>query len=275
MLIGRSVGHGERYAGHSIIGGAMRVAVVTPYFKEPSEWLERCIRSVRQQSHPCDHLVVADGHPQDWLDGAGVRHLRLDRSHSDYGNTPRSIGAQLAVAEGYDAIAFLDADNWYEPDHIQSCVEVAERTGADFVCARRFLARADGSRMPVRIADDDAGRHVDTNCFFILFGAFHTLPRWLMMPKPMTMWGDRFFLASLRQERLREAFVDHATVNYLCTFSDVFELIGETPPPYAKAGLPIERLNAWVRRLQPGDLAHVKRLAGCDLGKSFTAQRMA
>ena len=96
----------------------MRVAVVTPYYKEPRGWIERCIASVAAQTHACDHFLVADGHAQDWIDGAGVRHLRLDRGHGDYGNTPRALGALLAVSEGYDAIAFLDADNWYAPEHV-------------------------------------------------------------------------------------------------------------------------------------------------------------
>ena len=249
----------------------MRVAVITPYFKEPRPWLERCIASVREQTHACDHLVVADGYAQDWLDATGVRHLRLDRGHADYGNTPRGLGALLAVSEGYDAVAFLDADNWYEPDHIQTCVDTAERTNADYVCARRHWVREDGSRMSVRIPEDEDRSHVDTNCFFLQFGAFYSLARWLLMPKPMAIWCDRFYLASLRADRLREAHTDRPTVNYLCTWANVYQSIGETPPSYAKQGLPVERLFSWVDRLQPGDLALVQRLSGVNLASYFGA----
>jgi len=252
----------------------MRVAVVTPYYKEPRAWLERCVRSVREQTAACDHLMVADGHPQDWLDAAGVRHLRLDRAHADFGNTPRAIGGQLAIAEQYDAIAFLDADNWFDPGHVQSCIEVAERTGADLVTARRRFVREDGSPMPIRYAEDDTAAHVDSNCYFLLFGAFHSIPRWLMMPRPMAMWGDRFYLASLREDGLKEARTEGTTVNYLCTWADVFRRVGETPPPFAKEGLPATRLIDWARRLQPGDLAHVQRLSGCNLGRYFREHPM-
>jgi glycosyltransferase involved in cell wall biosynthesis len=253
----------------------MRVAVVTPYYKEPREWLQRCIDSVRAQTHACDHILVADGHPQDWIDQAGVRHIRLDRGHADYGNTPRSIGGQLAVAEGYDAIAFLDADNWFEPDHVERCVEVALSTNCDVVTAKRYWVRADGSRMDVRIGEDEDGSHVDTNCFFLLFGAFHSIPRWLMMPKPMAIWCDRFYLASLREEGLREASTSEPTVNYLCTWANVYRAIGEDPPAYAKEGLPMERLTNWLKALQPGDLAHVQRMSGCSLRKYFDDRRAA
>lgn len=242
----------------------MRVAVITPYYKESRSFIERCLSSVRMQTHAADHFVVSDGHPQDWLDGAGVRHLRLGREHGDYGNTPRTIGALLAVSEGYDAITFLDGDNWYEPDHVQVCVETLERTQADVVTTQRYWARADGTRMPVRMGEDDNGSHVDTNCFFLAFGAFHTLPRWLLMPKMMTMLSDRYYLASLRQEGLKEAGTGRRTVNYLCTWSGLYRQLGEVPPPFTKEVLPLERLQAWIDRLEPTDHAIVKRLCGCD-----------
>lgn len=243
----------------------MRVAIVTPYFKEPREWIERCVRSVRAQTHPCDHFVVADGHPQDWLDEAGVRHLRLDRAHGDYGNTPRGLGAMLAIGEGYDAIAFLDADNWLAPEHVQRCVDVAEATGADYVAASRHWARADGSVMNVHVAEDVDGSHVDGNCFFLLFGAFHTIPRWVLSPKPMTMWFDRFYLQAMREEGLREARTNTRSVYYLCTWKGIYRAIGEEPPSFAKEGVPSERLVNWLAALQPDDFERVRRLTGCRL----------
>jgi glycosyltransferase involved in cell wall biosynthesis len=244
----------------------MRVAVVTPYHKEPRAWLERCLASVRAQTHPCEHLVVADGHAQGWLDGAGVRHLKLDRAHGDYGNTPRSIGAQLAVAEGFDAVAFLDADNWVEADHVAQCVAVAERSGADVVTCGRRLVREDGSVIPFALHDDASGEHVDTSCLFLLFGAFHALPRWLLMPKPMAMLGDRYFVKSLRDEGLKEARAPGATVNYLCGWADVYRAVGEAPPAFAKDGIPVARLGQWLRRLSAEDFDEVYRLSGCRVG---------
>jgi glycosyltransferase involved in cell wall biosynthesis len=241
----------------------MRVAVVTPYFKEPRAWLQRCIDSVRAQTLACEHLLIADGHAQDWLDDTGVRHLRLDRCHADYGNTPRSVGAQLMVSEGFDAVAFLDADNAFDPGHVASCVDRAEATGADYVAARRRFVREDGSELPYRSREDESGAHVDTSCLFLLFGAFHALPRWGLMPKPMSILGDRYFLRSLREEGLREARLDQPTVSYQCGFADVYRAVGETPPAFAKDGLPVDRLSQWLRRLQPDDFVQVARLSGC------------
>jgi glycosyltransferase involved in cell wall biosynthesis len=244
----------------------MRVAVVTPYYKEPRAWLERCIESVRQQTHPCEHILVSDGNPNDWIDAHELRHVQLGRSHGDYGNTPRGVGALLAASESFDAVCFLDADNWYQPDHVARCAATAEATGADYVVSGRHLVREDGSIMDITVADELNAAHVDTNCFFLTFPTFHTLARWAIMPKPMSMWGDRFYLKSLRQEGLKEAHTRTRTVNYLCTWSSFYRALGETPPAFAKEAMQADQLVNWVSRLTPGDKQIVARMTGVEIG---------
>jgi hypothetical protein len=248
----------------------MRVAVVTPYFKEAPETLARCIGSVQAQRSDLHnfevvHLLVADGHPQDWLDGEGVRHLRLDRSHADYGNTPRSIGGVLAASEGFDAIAFLDADNWYEADHVQTCLDTVYRAAepVDYVVARRRIVRQDGSVMPIVASDDASFVHVDTSCYLLLWGAFHTLGLWGTMPKALALVGDRVYRQALAGAGLRFAAAGHATVNYLCTWESFFRAIGEPVPDYAKPNIDVGPTIAWMNRLDPRSRRIVERLAGC------------
>jgi hypothetical protein len=48
-----------------------RYAIVTPYYKEDRALIERCIDCVRAQSIPTEHILVADGHPQSWINDAG------------------------------------------------------------------------------------------------------------------------------------------------------------------------------------------------------------
>src|SRR6201987_2885430 len=84
-----------------------RYIVVTPYFKEDKAMLKRCMSSVRRQAVGVDHMLVADGFPQDWISDEPVRHLILDRPHADYGDVARGVGALTAVAEKYDGIGLL------------------------------------------------------------------------------------------------------------------------------------------------------------------------
>lgn len=248
----------------------MKVVIVTPYYKESRRTLERCIESVRAQRRSAylsevTHLVVADGHAQDWIDTAGVRHLRLDRSHGDYGNTPRSVGGLLAASEGCDAIGFLDADNWLEADHAASCVDALYRAvePVDYVVARRRLVRDDGSVMPIASEDDASFEHVDTSCYFLSWSAFHTLGRWGVIPKPLSIVGDRLYRQALREAGLKFTAVDHPTVNYLCTWSSFFRAIGEEVPNYAKPNVDLSRVAAWWQRLDARSKVVVERLTGC------------
>lgn len=232
-----------------------RVVVVTAYYQEPRQQIERAITSVKAQSVAADHILVADGHPQDWVDDAKVRHIRLDTSHRDYGNTPRGVGALLAVSEDYDAICFLDADNWLEADHVELAIAAAKQSpGCDYVVARRFLRRPDETILPV--PEEPIEQHVDTNCFFFLKGAFHAMPQFALIPREMSSIGDRLFYKYVRKLGLKAAVVDRPTVNYHCLWESLYLFAGETPPPGAKPNVDPTPINRWLRALTPAAYRH-------------------
>ena len=67
----------------------MKFAVITPYFSEPSDVLERCFSSVKGQTvRPFAHYFVADGAVDRFAADPAVRHVRLDRPHADWGIRP-------------------------------------------------------------------------------------------------------------------------------------------------------------------------------------------
>lgn len=94
----------------------MKVAVITPYYKESLDILQKCHESVKKQNHPSLHVMVADGFPVDDISQWDCNHIILPLGHNDIGSTPRLLGSYHAIGLGYDAIAFLDADNWYRED---------------------------------------------------------------------------------------------------------------------------------------------------------------
>jgi len=103
----------------------MRVAVITPTYQTPRAWLDQCMRSVAEQSYRCTHFLISDG--DDAVappTSAEVRFLRLPGPHNDSGNAARAAGSVVAICEGFDALAYLDADNWYAGDHIQRLVDL-------------------------------------------------------------------------------------------------------------------------------------------------------
>lgn len=205
-----------------------------------------------------DHIVIADGVPQDWIDQEPVRHIKLDRSHGDYGNTARGVGAVLAVAEDYDGIGFLDADNWLEPEHIAECLSAAAKIDAcDYVVARRHLKRPDETTLPVE--DEPIVTHVDTSCFFFLPGAYHMIQRFATIPRALSIIGDRLFYQDLAAQPLTRAIVARKTVNYLCMWESIYRTAAETPPAGAKPNVDTQALTEWLQHLSPQQKRIVSR----------------
>jgi glycosyltransferase involved in cell wall biosynthesis len=213
----------------------MKIAIISPYYKEDVTLLERCMDSVLSQTIKCDHFLVSDGHPQEWINTRSVRHILLGKSHGDYGNTPRGIGGQLAISEGYDAICFLDADNWLDPTHVEECLNSAilkygSHINCDYVISRRRLVRPDLSIMD----STEEPSHIDTNCFFFLPGSYFLIPYWNLMPKEFSNIGDRIFRQKISMYKLNFTKNLNITVNYLNLWTSFYTSRGETPPPDSK-----------------------------------------
>ena len=237
-----------------------RFAIITPYYKEDRAILERCLNSVKAQSLAADHIVVADGFPQDWLEGVGVTHVTLDAAHGDYGNYARGVGAVLAAEQGYDSIGFLDADNWLDADHVATC-EAAAGSHTDIVVAQRRLVRLDGSVMDI---PEEEG-HVDTNCYWLRGRAVGLATFWKTMPQELSALGDRVFFKAVRERGMNFAHVDRQTVNYTCLYQICYEMLGETPPPECKPPVDPLPVYRWLAGLNPQERMRVAQASGADM----------
>ena len=207
-----------------------KVAVITPYYREPLEVLVQCHRSVLAQLPQADHFMVADGFPRPELAGWKARHVVLPVAHHDGGSTPRGIGAMLADSEGYDFVTFLDADNWYHPGHLASLLQVHQRTGAQVCTCFRTFHRPDGTKLEISEQDEDQLRHVDTSCFMVHRSAFSALAVWPRMPKQLGPLCDRVFLAALKKERFSIVSTRERTVAFRTLYELHYRLAGLSPP---------------------------------------------
>ena len=110
----------------------LKIAFITYYCEEDVLILSNCIRSVAGQSYTCHHFVVAEGHPAKWLGNVkSVSHVKLDKALGDNGNTPIVIGTPLAASENHDGIRYLDADSWYDKDHVKQFVNCISNSDLD------------------------------------------------------------------------------------------------------------------------------------------------
>jgi len=208
----------------------MRIAVVTPYLNEPDRYLREAHDSVRAQTHPADHILIADGKPKPLVESFQAAHVVLAGPNQDSGGTPRGVGSVLAATQGYDGVMFLDADNWMEPDHIASLVALHERTGAPITTSDRKLCGLDGTVMATRDGSVDGVTFVDTGCFLVTRAAFHILPFWMNLPRSLAKIHDLLFWMAICAEGIRTAHSGQPTFCYRTAFATHYYAHGREPP---------------------------------------------
>lgn len=217
---------------------SFRVAVVTPYHETPLDWLHRCHQSVLAQSYPATHIMVADGAPIDVVDKLDARHIVFTGPHHDFGDTPRAVGAIAAVRGGFDALAFLDADNWLEPGHIANLVDLHRASGAAVCTSARNLHHLDGTLMGT-CYQVDGKTFVDTNCLLLTRAAFRVVPILFEMNERLHAVGDRVLWHQIKRLGLETAHSPAPTVCYRTAFLEHYHHFKVKPPPDAKAGRPL------------------------------------
>jgi glycosyltransferase involved in cell wall biosynthesis len=127
------------------------VSVIIPYFRA-SQTIARAIRSVSAQTaHPYEILVVDDGSPDDSAEalkdfGSAVTLIRKPNGGVA---SARNVGIEQARSEW---IAFLDADDYWEPTKLER--QLAFSKGVGLVGARWFTEYPDKSRCVAGVPDD-------------------------------------------------------------------------------------------------------------------------
>lgn len=192
----------------------MRVAVVTPYYKEDVSLLERCHGSVVGQSVPCHHVLVADGYPWDEVRSWHADHIILPSGHGDAGNLARGLGGLHALQTGFDYVAYLDADNWYDPEHVETLLELSARKRTCVTTSARKMIRSNGE---VRIGGDDfcdGVRMADTNMLFLHRQAYDLISFWATLPVTAAFMGDVLLWGAAKSRGYATAHTGLPTLNY-------------------------------------------------------------
>ena len=200
----------------------MRVMVITP--TTGSHTLKRAIESVQNQTMKTEHLVVLDG-PAAW---DRVRMTPYNY-RCKWMMLPENVGANnwyghrvyaaMPLMVNADYILFLDEDNWFEPNHVETMIDKIQSKDLMWAYSLRKIYDERGQY----VCDDDCealGRYpafydhllnfVDTNCYCFkrdyLVNVAH---------KFYGQWGaDRQFYKAAASALPSFGCTGEATVNY-------------------------------------------------------------
>lgn len=210
----------------------MKISIIIPVYNT-EKYLKRCIDSCLNQSLRDIEIILIDDCSQD-----GSRDIILDYANS-YPDKVKYIfqkenhrqGAArnrgMEIAEG-EYLAFVDSDDWVEPDMCELLYKKAKETDADMVGANYLLSWNDKDEIKnLNITPDICGK-MDTykkGEYIKLYGMFWTrlykqsflLKNNLKFPED-TFYEDAFFnfysvLYSERIEHINKAFYHYYQEN--------------------------------------------------------------
>jgi glycosyltransferase involved in cell wall biosynthesis len=223
-----------------------RVFVITPTYKTPEAWLKRCIESVKAQTiGKVMHIIINDGDPDfrhpDYFPGDVLQQPR----HNNYGDTPRWVGVECATQRDATVIAFLDADNWYEPDHLETALATAIDQMASVVATKRSLFTLDEQKI-AECPDCGTQRFTDTSAMVFTHLSFSVLQHWRNMQSWQHAIADRIIWHKAIQSTPAVAYTRRATLNYRCTHKIFYDRYGLPVPDGVKTSMQVENsLAIW------------------------------
>jgi glycosyltransferase involved in cell wall biosynthesis len=162
----------------------MTISIVTPTTGAPE--LKQAVQSVLSQEYAdIEYYVVIDGKEREaktlaLLEELGPRDPRLHTVTLPYPtgldgfNGHRIFGAAAYLTRG-ELIAFLDEDNWWDPNHLLSLLQLMVSHNLDWAYSMRKIVDSDGTFL---LNDDCENlgiwkacigdfRHVDTSCYLL------------------------------------------------------------------------------------------------------------
>lgn len=109
------------------------ISVIVPVYKV-EEYLHRCVNSILNQTYrELELILVDDGSPDGcpgMCDAYEVTDNRVRVVHKANGGLSDARNAGLSIAQG-EYIAFVDSDDWVEPDYLETMMNALQHSGSD------------------------------------------------------------------------------------------------------------------------------------------------
>ena len=118
------------------------ISVIVPVYKV-APYLDRCVQSIVDQTYEnLEIILVDDGSPDNcpaMCDAWAARVSRIRVIHKENGGLSDARNAGMSAAGG-EYIAFVDSDDWIEPEMLEGLARAMETDGSDIAaCTVRMV----------------------------------------------------------------------------------------------------------------------------------------
>lgn len=142
-----------------------KVSVLVPVYNSEA-YISRCLDSILGQTYPNVEVVCIDdgskdGSPAVLDDYAGRYDGKVVVEHRENAGAAAARNRAIELATG-DFIAFVDNDDWLDPDFVETLLTAALDTGSEVVCSGYRRPNADGKIIleATPAPDDEWGRYL-------------------------------------------------------------------------------------------------------------------
>ena len=117
-----------------------RISVIVPVYNV-EEYLSRCVDSILAQTHSNLEVILVDDGAKDAsgviCDGYAAQDPRVKVIHKKNGGLSSARNRGLEAAGG-EYIAFVDSDDWIEPDAYAHLLHIMDKYDVKLVCGGRY-----------------------------------------------------------------------------------------------------------------------------------------
>jgi glycosyltransferase involved in cell wall biosynthesis len=199
--------------------GAMKTTIITPTIG--TDFLREAVQSVRNQTVPCNHLIVVDGGRyfdkvvRDIDLAPNQRFLVLPENVGAGGWYGHRIYASVPMLVNTPFVSFLDEDNYLEPEFVEIMEQTIQRPNVDVVTCRRNVVNQNRQRIGrdnfESIGANQMGYALhDTNTYLFRQAISHKI-----CPHIYGQWGaDRPFTEAVLSHGKHTHLSNYYGVNY-------------------------------------------------------------
>lgn len=210
-----------------------RIALITSYAGEDIDIIERCHKSITKQTVPCAHIIVSDGYEMNFTMMWNCQIIQTSHRHANYGDTPKWIGVMSALAQGFDYIGFVDADDWVSEDHVELLLKLMKWSKIDIAVASRNLVTPKGKNINIPEGPDEWQNH----CVLMKRDAAVKLLSLGAKDQKTSKVGDRVMYMVCDKNKITYGRSFNRTYNYTTFWKQHYIVAGLTPPLNAKESL--------------------------------------
>ena len=127
------------------------ISIIVPVYKA-EKLLERCVNSITSQTYTnLEILLIDDGSPDNSgkiCDELAQKDNRITVIHTKNGGAAKARNIGIDKAKG-EYIAFVDSDDYIEPEMYQILLSALKDSGADIACSGIIRESADGKSQSI------------------------------------------------------------------------------------------------------------------------------